>query len=148
MIDKEPWARVAPGQTVKLKGPWAAYGDLPALFDCVIVEAGPNPATVLTAAGLADEYAADADGVKKKYAGKPVILSGEVVENKEQDDKSRIVRLKTTGKVTVEFSYGPIFAKQAANMTAGQPIKVFAQLTESDFRKDHISLASPKQITK
>ena len=147
MIEKEPWARVAPGQTVKLRGPWAPYGEHPALYDCVIVEAGPNPAVVLTAAKLADEYAADPDGVTKKYSGKPIILSGEVVENK-NDDKGRIVRLKATKKVRIELGYGPAFEKRGAKLMVGQTVKVFGELTEFNFTKDSISLTNPFPITK
>lgn len=155
MIEKEPWARVAPGQTVKLKGSWPAFGDLPALCECVIVEAGPNPAVVLTAEKLADEYAADVEGVKKKYAGKPVILSGEVVENKiddkgrnKNDGQGRTVRLKATKNVRIELHYGPANEMRGANLMAGRTVKVFGKLTEYSFDKDGISLLNPYPITK
>lgn len=148
MIDKEPWSTVAPGQTIKLRGPWATYGELPALYDCVIVEAGPNPAVVLTAAKLADEYAADAKGVKKKYTGKYVILTGEVIENKIDNKGGRLVRLKAREKVGIELYYGLALAKRGAKMRAGQTVKVFGELTQFDFREDGISLLNPLPITK
>jgi len=147
MTDKEPWARVARGQTVKLRGSWATQGDLPALYDCMIVDAGPNSAVLLSAAKLAEEYAADPKSVANRYNDKAVILSGEVVENK-NDESGRIVRLKGTEKVSIELRYGPVFEKRGTNIMAGEVIKVYGEFTEFNFSKDLISLTNPYPITK
>ena len=44
MADKGSKPQVAERQTVKIKGLWAAYGELPALYNRVVVETGSEPA--------------------------------------------------------------------------------------------------------
>ena len=142
MIEKEPWLRLAAGQMVTLRGSGTTDGGQPALYHCVIVDAGPNPAAVLTAAKLAEDYASDPEGVKKMYAGKPLILTGEVIENK-NDDKGRVVRLKGAKGIGIELFYGPAFEKRGKNIQAGDTIKVFGDLTESYFFRESIGLNNP-----
>jgi hypothetical protein len=147
MIDKEPWAQLAVGQTVKLRGQWA-ISQKPALFKCEIVEAGPNPALVLSATQLADEYTKDPKGVKEKYAGRPVILSGEVVENKNDDKEGRYVRLKTPDKVTVKLTFGALLAARGAKITSGQTIKAYGVFKDFNLSDGNITLTNPYLITK
>jgi hypothetical protein len=94
MIDAEPWAKVVPGQRIKVKGQYEGIGRT--LSSCVFVETGASPAITISTADLAKEYAADLEAVRKKYTRRWLIVSGEVVEK----GAYRVV-LKGDGKVQV-----------------------------------------------
>src|SRR5205823_1027850 len=47
LTDPEPWAKLSPGQTVKLRGICGFNTTEPYLVKSVIVEAGPNPAVII-----------------------------------------------------------------------------------------------------
>jgi hypothetical protein len=147
-VDKEPFARLAPGQTVKLQGVWPKSAGEPTLRNCVIVEAGPSPAIALTALQLATDYAADPEGVKTKYDGKSLILSGEVLRRDPTDSGNCTIVLKGTDKAHLEMSFGAIHAGKTAKIKEGQPIKLLANFDKSACSSDTIRFRDPWIVTK
>jgi hypothetical protein len=147
-VDREPYARLAPGQTVKLQGVWPKTAGEPRLRDCVIVDAGPSPAFTLTALQLATEYAADPEGVKTKYDGKSLILSGDVVGKITRELGNCTLFLKGIEKTHVEVWFGAIHAGKTATIKDGQPIKLLARFDKSACSPDTISFRDPWIITK
>jgi len=55
MVEKEPWAKVIPGQIVKVKGRCAEFFE-PRLRNCVFIEPGPFQAVSISAEELAREF--------------------------------------------------------------------------------------------
>ena len=147
-VDKEPFARLAPGQTVKLQGVWPKTAAEPRLRDAVIVEAGPSPAIAMTALQLATEYAADPEGVKTKYNDKSLFLSGEVKQNDPKDSGNCTLILKGTEKAHVEVSFGAIYAGKTAKIKDGQPIKLLVHFDKSACYPEIINFRNPGIITK
>ncbi len=147
-VDKEPYARLAPGQTVKLQGVWPKNASEPRLRDGVIVEAGPSPAIAVTALQLAMEYAADPEGVKSKYEGKSLLLSGEVTHKDTKDSGNCTLILKGSEKAHVEASFAAIHASKTATIKDGAPIKLFARFDKSACSPDTIKFSNPAIITK
>jgi hypothetical protein len=147
-VDKEPFARLAPGQTVNLQGVWPKGAGEPTLRNCVIVKAGLSPAIALTALQLATEYAADPEGVKTKYDGKSLILSGDVVGKLTRDTGNSILYLKGTEKAHVELSFDAIHAGKTALIKEGHPIKLLARFDKSACLADTITFSNPGIITK
>jgi hypothetical protein len=133
LADKDPWGKVAPGQTVKLRGkvaaaPWT-------LTECVLVELGPNPAMVLSSADFAKEYLADEAKASDKYYQKAVIVAGEMLNKKEIDNGRISVLLKGDGKSHVNCVFGSTEKSLADQCAKGHQLKilgVFNGLLSSD----------------
>lgn len=69
---------VVPGQTVRLKG--SHQGDTSgSLWNCEILELGPDTAVRTSATELAKEYAADWRKASEKYRGKGMVVTGDVI---------------------------------------------------------------------
>jgi hypothetical protein len=102
--DKEPWANLAAGQKVKLKGfyPENQNTGHPAIRQCVIVEHGPSTAVVLSAEQLANEYSKAKDATEAKYKLKGVVVTGEIVSKKQPPFGGPLVSLKGNDKFQVE----------------------------------------------
>jgi hypothetical protein len=103
--DEEPWARVVPGQKVKLKGRMPQDAFLLAINDCVWVEVGPSEAIVINAEQLGKEYAADREATNKKYDGKWLRLKGEIVSKEVNSAGAPRYILKTANNVKVGLSF-------------------------------------------
>jgi hypothetical protein len=127
--EKEPWAKAAPGQTVKLKGTCAEFSFMARLTGCAVLEVtGPAPPS-LRAEELAKEYAAGADKASMKYNDKYLLLSGEVAGVKFNEDKAASVTLKTSGKPKVVCHFTEFEKDETAGLKPGQKIKVLGQYT-------------------
>jgi hypothetical protein len=124
--DPQPWTKVAPGATVKVKGtlPSAISYQNPTLDGVQIIDAGGSKSQSLTAAQLTKEFLADPNGTKAKYDKKAVSLEGEIIETKPVGS-DMIVRLKGEQGTVVIVS---ISKKGLENAKAGQKIKVFGDL--------------------
>jgi len=107
-VDKEPWAKVAPGQKVKMKGRWPPAAFRPMLASCVFLDMGPNPAIKIAAPELVKEFLADKDAAARKYDNRWLIIEG-VVADRRWNDKQGFwaVELKGNGKVNVSCGFGP-----------------------------------------
>src|SRR5262249_8818295 len=142
MVDPEPWAKLSPGQKVKLRRT-CRFTPYQALFESVIVEAGPNPAVVITAERLAEEYAADRKATVDRYLKKYFILSGEVEKKEEHKSKFIAVYLKGKNGIRVEcgFPGDSIYCPMAESIKIGQKVRVFGEfsLIEKQ-KKDKVAL--------
>jgi hypothetical protein len=119
--EKEPWSRVLPGQTIKIKGV-SLLGIM--MENCVITETDPTPPMTITAEALAKEAQTERAAAKKKYEHKWVILEGEVIERKEQPSGVRLV-LKGEGQINVNANFtDKARAKQVEKVKVGDKIKL------------------------
>jgi uncharacterized protein (DUF1330 family) len=102
--DKEPWAYVVPGQTVRLRGRWKEKLSTQGIR-LLVVETDAKRRVAVSAMQLAGEFSADADASTRKYEGKHLILRGvvEAVDFKALGGGS--VVLKGDGKLQVECNY-------------------------------------------
>jgi tRNA_anti-like len=127
-IDPQPWASLATGQKVKLKGRWPEKSNAPTLDEVVILEAGPNPAIRMTASQLAKEYAVSPETATKKYNEKYVILDGKFVEKRTPQVKTiRYVYLEGHGKTRVNCVMSPSDQEAADAIKPGEHIQVIGQ---------------------
>jgi hypothetical protein len=125
--DKEPWEKVAFGQKVKLKGRWPAGNTACQLFDCVIVEAGANPATRITAERLAGEFNASRKGTNSKYEQKSLIIDAEVLRT-EVVGSGLDVYVKVSGPTTAAFRFlDEDDVQRAASLKPGDQLTVLAR---------------------
>jgi hypothetical protein len=138
-VDDEPWSRVLPGQTIKVKGKGTEFAIAPSLIDCVFVETGPYQPTVLTAEQLAKEFAADPEAVNKKYENKYLILTGEIVSREYNSVGASSVVLKTAGKLKVGCSFTAFEKDLTKPLKVGQKIKVIGRYAHS-YSKDEVNL--------
>jgi hypothetical protein len=143
-IDKEPWAEVAKGQTVTLKGVYSEIG----MVRCVIVKKGPATAITLSAEQLAAEFGTDPEKVNKKYDGKTLILTGEVVPKKDNKGGTASVYLKGTDKVPVECVFTAYDKDMTAKLKEGQQVKLCGHFWSSEGGADPFKLQFCQTITK
>jgi hypothetical protein len=127
--DREPWNKYSPGQKVKLQGDWPEFAITASLIDCTIVEAGPNPAPVLTAEELAKESSADAEATIKKYDKKWLVLSGEIVGKETNDVGAATLELKGDGKTKVRASFTAFEKDITDPLKVGQKVELLGQFT-------------------
>jgi hypothetical protein len=97
--DEQPVNRLCKDQPVKIRGAiredWIGLG-VP-LFNCTVVEQGPDPAIPISAVQLTKEYAADKEAADKKYDKKILIIDGVVAEVKPPDDEHKYYRILLEG---------------------------------------------------
>jgi hypothetical protein len=138
-FDKVPWAHVSDGQTVRLRGQasgilsLALYGHF---YNCIIVEAGPNPAVVATANDLCAALAADAKAATDKFDDKQAIVTGEVIEISKSKPAPGVqgfvavpmVLLKGAGNAKVTCYFHLYQAKRVEKLHRGEQIKLYGTL--------------------
>jgi hypothetical protein len=138
-FDKTPWAHVSDGQTVRLRG--QATGSLSAdihgnFYNCIIVEAGPNPAVVATANDLCSALAADAKAATDKFDDKQAVVTGEVIEISKSQPAPGVegfvavpmIFLKGAGNAKVICYFHLYQAKRAEKLHRGEQIKLYGKL--------------------
>jgi hypothetical protein len=132
LADKKPWTKVSPGSKVKVKGRSSdrTGGDL---SPCEIVEAGPNPAVVISAQELAKQFAADRKAARKKYDEKWAHVKGEVAEK--IADKVAL-RLKGEGGISVLCYFPQPYKQMLDAVKAGSKVDLFGELSVFDGPQD------------
>lgn len=125
--EKEPWAKVSPGQQIKVKGKYPEFSISPSLLHCVLTEVGNNPAPALTADQLAKEFTADKEATKKKYDDQWLIIEGEMIDTGTSKSGTLMLRMKGTDKMAVECFFPPDFKDDVAKLKAGQKVKVIGK---------------------
>lgn len=138
--EEQPWAKVAPGQQIKIKGKWPEFSAGAAIIDCVFVETGEYAAIRISAADLAKEYAADGEAAVKKYDKKYLVITGEVVSKEFNSVGAGAVVLKTGNKVKVECSFTADEKDVVKAFKVGQSIKVVGQFTLNFASGDEVSV--------
>ncbi len=126
-VDDEPWAKVAEGQTVKLKGKSPVGAGGPALAYSVIVDAGKFKVITISAANLAKEYVANADATAKKYNKKQLIVTGVVLEKKFNSAGSADIKVKGFGNVAINLGFAASEKDLTNEIKVGQTIKVVGE---------------------
>lgn len=129
-VDKEPWAKYAPGQKVKIQGTGTKYGTL---RGCTVLESGPNPAVSRTAAQLAEEFTATFKPTAKKYHGRAILITG-VILKKNQEEDGWNLELKGDGKTVVKCRF---FHQETwmESLKVGEKIR-FCAIFDHNFNED------------
>jgi uncharacterized protein (TIGR03067 family) len=126
--DTKPWKKVSPGSKVQVRGKSSELisGDL---NPCEIIEAGPNPGVVVSAADLAREYAADRREAEKKYDSKWAYIKGEVIERTSSKGCPVLLKLKGAGDITVHCCFGDLYKRGTESLKAGSQVDVYGRLS-------------------
>jgi hypothetical protein len=127
--DEQPWAKVARGQKVRIKGLGGAVILAPRLLACAIVEPGEYAAVRISAADLAKEYAADPDATIKKYDKKHMVVTGEVAAKDVNEFKAVGLTLKTGNKVAVKCGFTAFDRDVSRAYAVGQTVSVFGEFS-------------------
>jgi hypothetical protein len=127
--DKKPWLKVSPGSKVKLRGKVPEFGLPCDLVGAEIVEAGPDPAVVISAQQLAKEYATDSKSATAKLDDKWAHVEGEVVEKTTSNDWAVLLKLKGDKEVVVSCCFGDRNKRPLEPVKVGTKVKVFGQLS-------------------
>jgi hypothetical protein len=127
--DKKPWLKVSPGSKVKLRGKIPEFGLPCDLVGAEIVEAGPDPAVVVSAEELAKQYSTDGKSATAKFDDKWAHVEGEVVEKTTSQDCAVLLRLKGDNDVAVSCCFGERNKRPLEGVKPGTKVKVFGQLS-------------------
>lgn len=138
--EREPWARVAPGQTFKVKGKYGKMnyevvglaGENQAhLLDCVFLDLGPNPTIAISAEELSKEYGANKDKAQDKYRKKFLIVDGEIASIKTKDYYSDVLlKGHANGQVncTIEHHLKGNHKQDMVNrLKVGERVRIFGE---------------------
>jgi putative nucleic acid binding protein len=137
--DPEPWLKYARGQKVRIRGRGPDFSFGAALIECEVMEAGPNPASVLTADQFAREYGADPEAAGKKYEKQHIILTGEIINKTVNDVGAISLELKGDGKTRVKCAFTAFERDMAEPLMVGDKIKVLGEYT-LNFDKEEATL--------
>lgn len=138
--DPEPWATVAQGQKVRLKGLWASPLVAPRLLWCVVVEPGEYAAVRIAATDLAKEYAADPEATVKKYDKKNLVITGEIASKSANDAGAVTLGLKSGNAIAVKCSFTAFDKDVTAGYEVGQTVTVFGEFTLNFGSGDSVEL--------
>ncbi len=127
--DEQPWATAARGQKVRIKGLWAEVVFAPRLLSCVFVETGEYAAVRISAADLANEYAADPEATVKRYDKKHLVVTGEVASLDANEFKAVRLVLKTGNKVAVNCGFTAFDKDLSGAYEVGQTVRVFGEFS-------------------
>ncbi len=146
--DQQPWARIAPGQRVTLRG-----RHTPTLggFEWKIVDFGPNPAPIVTAPSLATEFIQGGVIAAQKYHKQTVYVTGEVVEKKKEEMSiSYGISLKGEGRLNVLIHCPVIDDSLVNSIQVGQEIHAQGEVgtfTAFDPARNEVTLFFGKPIS-
>jgi hypothetical protein len=149
-VDREPWASVSKGQQVTIKGVWPPSRIGVSLARCVIVDKGPSPAAVVTAAQLAAEYAADRAATVNRYKGKDVIVTDIVAAREKGVSGAPTVYLQGNDRVRVDCGFTDMANDQrlTESLTTGQQVKVIGELLGIDHTEGSVALRFCHLVTR
>jgi Leucine-rich repeat (LRR) protein len=123
----EPWAKVAKGQKVKLKGKWPEFAVTAALVNCSFTETGDYQAVALSAPELAKQYEADKVATTKKYDKRQLVITGVVEDREFNSVGAATFTLKGTDKVKVKCSFTAFEKDAAKKIKIGQTVKLIGE---------------------
>jgi hypothetical protein len=130
--DTYPWAKVSPGSKVKVRGTWTPdYSRNGNLSQCVIVEAGPNPALTVSAEQLGKECTADRSAAVAKYNEKYAFVEGEVTKVGKSDYCDVLATLKCDVPLTACMGAGNSSSEKERMkaLKAGDKLKVYCRIS-------------------
>jgi hypothetical protein len=149
--DPEPWGKLAKGQQATLRGDAGYLPLAPNLKDCEIVPAGPTIALAVPSFQLAAEYGTEREKSKKLYQGKNLIVSGKVIEKKEDVAGAITLFLEGTAGIRVRCDFGmieSIIKKVVPAVQVGQKVQVFGEIEDFNKTADEVPVTSCRLITK
>jgi hypothetical protein len=132
-VDRQPWRKCAPDQTIKIRG--KVDGSLlqvaPTLNNCEFtVIAGEQPSAV-TVAQLLKEASSDMNAARKKYDRKFVFLSGQFV-SVTKGGITRTVQLQGNGPLPVTCEVSAADAPLLNSLKAGEPVTFLGEVMLTD----------------
>ena len=127
--DERPWAGVARGQKVRIKGLWGGVVMAPRLLSCVFVDPGEYAAVRISAIDLAKEYAADSEETVKKYNKKHLVVTGEVAAKDVNELNAVRLTLKTGNNVAVTCGFTAFDRDLSGRYEVGQTVTVFGDFS-------------------
>lgn len=139
-FDPQPWAKIVPGQQIKVKGRQNTL-----LENCVIVDYGKDPSITISPEELAKEYQADPEATGKKYDEKYLRLEGDVV-SLTLGQKGQIGRtpdkliLKGNGAVQIECWFIGDFRDKEPENAQGQARLKIVGMFKKDADKSKVKL--------
>jgi hypothetical protein len=147
MLAGELWNELSYGQRVKVRGVGARIRGTVSLYDCVVVERGPATAKTITAAELAQEYAADPAKTNDKYdpkmpegKGAVFVVSGEAVAWRDTSKQYFFQPLVLKGADGVRVVCSSVGMKYPEfEVTAGTKVQVMGRYKRSE-EKDVVIL--------
>jgi hypothetical protein len=140
--DKNPWSKVAPGQTLTVRGEWPSIGGLgPELMDCEIVTVD-GTGIALTAEQLGKAIDTDFEKTVSEYDGKTIVLTGTVTKAELDDDQKSVnkVELKFAGKCVIEVWFAPSEVVPVDRLKVGDQIKVVGDISKVWVDKQRLTL--------
>jgi hypothetical protein len=149
--DKEPWARLARGQLVTIRGKLGAFPSPPNLEQADIIEAGPPTVVNVAAAELAAQRAKGEEGLKSLYDGKDVIVTGKVSDVKSSPISGLTLFLEGDGKVRIRCDLGVTEMQRLGETLApkqGQTVKVFGEVQPANLTETIVPMKGCHLITK
>lgn len=125
ILDREPWAKVLPGQEVTLLG---AYTEKRGLK--FTIESVTGDRTIAEAPDLAKEFITDKVATNAKYKDQYLELHGTVAETKIGDGDIIMMRLKSDGENAVMCNFYPSGqAEKVKAVKVGDKIKLVGSYT-------------------
>jgi hypothetical protein len=138
----QPWAKVAPGQEIKVKCMVRSHLRQ---HGCLVTPEGPNPAVPVAPEQLAKDFEADPKAAAKKYAAKWLVLEGEVAGKEEAGKEEAMevgtqsigfvgpkVTFRTPGKVRLLCYFGVAGGGLRGRPEVGQRLKLIGRCRPSE----------------
>lgn len=123
-LDREPWAAVANGQKVKLRGWWMDHPGW--IFE--IVEKGPPTAFNVTPDEIVAEFKENESMAREKYRNKGILISGELLKKDVLNGQLRFVVLKTKDDIEFSVNAPDTPGYVAEKLEIGKPLKAYGEL--------------------
>jgi hypothetical protein len=125
-LDPEPWACVAPGQTVRIKCKWVEKLSRQGIL-FVITETDVNQRVVVNPKQLAQEFTADAKRAEMKYVHKHLIIGGVIRRIDFDVPGAASVFFEGDDKFQIECNVSWNDKGSAREMKVGQRIKLVGE---------------------
>ncbi len=131
MVDRQPWLKCAPDQTVKIRGKASLQVGIWLVHQCEFTVIGGDRPEAVTVAQLLKEAVADKDAARKKYNRKFVFLSGEF-DSVTKSGAFRTVQLKGAGGFAVNSEVHESDARFLNSLKPGEAVTFLGQVLLND----------------
>jgi hypothetical protein len=147
--DKQPWAKLARGQTVTMRGSLGYMPIVPNIEKCEIVTAGEPTAVARTAAELVADYAKDPKAFGEGKTRKDLLVSGKVLEKTPTMIGGTKLVLEGAGGVNVVCELGMLETElpTTGQVQPGQTVKVFGELSATTPPPNTVQLVTCHLVT-
>lgn len=145
--EKEPWAKVAPGQRVKIRGKAVDLGMTCGLVEAVFVDVPPSAAIRISATELTKEFEDNKQQADEKYKDRCLIVAGEILEAQKQGEQL-LVRLKGHGKMSVRCLLLIAYIERTQSLESLKPgakLRIFGHYYDNN--DEEVNLTAPLIVT-